>query len=160
VFFNWLKIACCASIVATVQAGELNTETIFSLRLKSLQVPKFMSLSDYQHKYILMSFFAPDCSWCFRQILAFNELSTGCSANLQVILIGTQGTRQELQQELRRSQTSLPAFLSSSALQQLIGPISATPVTLLFDPQGTQRAILKGYTPQSPLFEAICQEHQ
>ncbi len=152
--FN-IGAALALMVGAQAWAAEL-TPNVFSIALKSLQAPETTSLSQFHNKSLVVSFFEPDCPWCYRQILMLNDVQQRCSDQLQVILIGTQGTRQQLQNELRRSKTLLPAFASSSALLQLTGPIRATPVTFIFNGQGVKVAELKGFAPQSAILDGIC----
>ncbi|HEY6527426.1 MAG TPA: redoxin family protein [Cellvibrionaceae bacterium] len=128
----------------------------FALTLKSLQQPKAVSLAEYKNKNIILSFFEPDCPWCYQQIMTLKKLQARCADNTQIILIGVHATRQQLQQELRRVKTNLPAFEVNQTLLEITGPIAATPLTYFFNGAGIPSQVIRGYAPYHPAFEAAC----
>jgi len=138
--------------VATAQAD--NT-SLFDFTLPSLQENGGVPLEQYRGKVLLMSFFEPDCSWCYRQMKAFNKLLETCHLHLQPIAVGIKGTPSELRHELRRAKVSYPAFIGSGELLDAVGKVPATPWTLVSDGDGTIITTLRGYIPLPKLTQAF-----
>jgi thioredoxin-related protein len=137
----------CSSGFATENSKEnISSEKgFFALSLKSLQKPATVSFAQYKNKKIILSFFEPECSWCYRQIVLLDKVQKQCGNNVQVILMGIHGTRQELQRDLRRIKTESPAYEASQALLNLTGDITATPITFFINTQGEITHKLRGY---------------
>ena len=147
----------CISL-SNVSAQEFDSETkgIYSLSLKSLSKPEIVSLNTVKHKHLLISFFEPECRWCYRQLRMLNKLQQTCDDNIQPIMIGIHGTRQVLQQELRLINVTLPAFEASEALLKLTGNIDATPITFIVNEDGAITQRLRGYTPNHAIYQQLC----
>jgi hypothetical protein len=138
------------------QPTDARGSDFFALTLKSLLQPKVVALNEYKNKNIILSFFEPDCPWCFQQIMALEKLQARCADNAHIILIGVHATRGQLQQELRRIKTHLPAFEVNQRLLEITGPIVATPLTYFFNAAGMPSQVARGYAPDHPAFEAAC----
>lgn len=115
------------------------------LQLPSLSDNTIVSMADFRGKILLLSFFEPDCPWCYRQMKVFNQIQAQCSAQLQPLSVGVRGTDQKLRQELRRAKVRYRTARGTPALHQLVGHIPATPWTLIFDPQGQLLGTWRGY---------------
>ena len=141
------SLLCSSGLAAETHQANTNSEKgFFALSLKSLQKPETISFAQYKNKKIIISFFEPECSWCYRQILLLNKAQEQCGNNIQVILIGIHGTRQELQRDLRRIKSDLPAYEANQALLNITGDVSTTPITFLINTQGDITHKLRGYT--------------
>ncbi len=131
--------------------------TLLDVSLPDLRSHKNISLGNYPNKILLISFFEPDCAWCYRQMKTFNRLLEHCH-HLQPIGVGINGNRQALRKELRKAKARFPGLIANRALLDSLGTIPATPWTLVVNPQGEQLATLRGYHKLSQLGPALgCQ---
>ena len=115
------------------------------VQLPSLTDDSSVSFKDFHGKFLLLNFFEPDCSWCYRQMKVFNQINTHCSRQLQPLSVGVHGDKRSLRQVLRRAKVSYPSALGTQELQQMVGGIPATPWTLIFGPEGQLLVKLRGY---------------
>lgn len=84
----------------------------------------------------LLLLFGADCRFCKQQARLMASLKTKCP-QAQMALVGVQGERTELLQDLRQLQTPLPAFLASPAFLRAIDGVQAVPTSLLLNRDGT-----------------------
>lgn len=124
---------------------------LLDFELRSLEEPVVHDLGRYEGKPVLMMFFEPDCSWCYRQVRTINRLGEDCGAKFTAIAIGVNGNRAALQKELRRLRPDFPAYQASPALMEAIGEIDATPLSLLGDSNGDFLNWARGYLPEDEL---------
>ncbi|MFA0809732.1 TlpA family protein disulfide reductase [Microbulbifer epialgicus] len=125
--------------------------SLLDLELRSLTRPERTSLMLYRGQPALMVFFEPECSWCFRQVRAINQLLAQCPGQFQPLAVGTNGSRWALQAEYHRLRPDFPAFQVNSELLDKVGSIPATPFTLLIDRSGAPAGWLRGFTPKERL---------
>lgn len=153
-----INILLCLSLSSHIKA-EVKAENLHNFSLSSLQNKGQVPLSDYKDKILLLSFFEPDCKWCYKQMKAFNQLQEDCSHSIQPIAVGVHGRRSELKQELRKAKVSYPAFIASDKLLQATGDIASTPITLIIGAQGEFIAPLNGYITLEKFHEIfpVCQ---
>lgn len=137
------------SVAAATQAG-----TFVSYSLADLRSENSITLQEYSGKWVLASFFEPNCSWCFRQMKTFTRLTEKC-AHIQPVAIGINGNRQQLRKEVRKAKINYPAVNASKSLLDAVGEVPATPWTLIIDPQGHTLATLRGYYPLEQLGPAL-----
>ena len=45
-------------------------------------------MADFRGQILLVSFFEPDCAWCFRQMKALNQVEDQCGEHLQPLSVG------------------------------------------------------------------------
>lgn len=102
-------------------------------------------LADFQGRLVLMSFFEPECSWCYRQMKVFNRIQSECAQQLQPLSVGVNGDSHRLRKELRRAKVRYPAVQATAQLMRLVGTVPATPWTLVFGPQGELLGKMQGY---------------
>ena len=151
------SLLCSSGLAAETHQTNTNSEKgIFALSLKSLQKPETISFARYKNKQIIISFFEPECSWCYRQILALDKLQKKCGNNILVILMGIHGTRQELQHDLRRAKTNMPAYEANQALLNFTGDIAATPITFFLNTHGDITHTLRGYSSDNAALNQVC----
>lgn len=155
------KAAACTLLLLNLSLG-LTPQAFAALErvlLPSLSDDSWISLEDFQGKVVLLNFFEPDCSWCYRQMKAFNQIFTQCSHQLQPLSVGIHGNKERLRHELRRAKVAYPAALGTSELQQWIGEVPATPWTLIIGPHGELLGKLQGFIKQEQLlsiFSEFC----
>ena len=134
-------------------AGSALASNVYLLdfELRSLEQPEVHELQRYEGKPVLMVFFEPNCSWCYRQVKAINEVGEQCSDEFAAIAIGVNGNRQSLQKELRRLRPEFPAYQASPRLLESLGGIDATPLSLLSNADGEFANWSRGYLPADKL---------
>lgn len=133
--------------------------SLYDLALPSLTGPGSIPLADYRGRFLLLTFFEPDCGWCLRQLRALEALQGRCSDDLQSLAVGVHGRDLALRRELRRARVSLAAGRASGELLALVGEVPATPWTLLLGPAGEVVATLRGFVREEQLaagFPAFC----
>jgi thiol-disulfide isomerase/thioredoxin len=129
------------------------------IQLPSLRDKATINTADLYGKVVLLSFFEPDCPWCYRQMKVFNQIQSECDERLQPLSVGIHGTDQKLRSELRRAKVQYPAVRGTPALIQLTGEINATPWTLVFGPKGKLLVTWRGYmkfAQVQALFPKLC----
>ena len=152
--------ALLATAFLTIAAAPARADqgpSLLDWSLKSLEAPETRALDRYQGKPVLMMFFEPECSWCFRQVRAINALAERCGGGFQALAVGVNANRAGLKQELRRLRPDFPAYEASPALLQSLGGVPATPFTLLGDVTGTYLDWTRGYLPEAELEEFMRQ---
>lgn len=138
----------------SVAAEPANSEVnLHRYSLVSLHSNDNISLSHYKDKILLISFFEPNCKWCYKQMKVLNQLQESCKHSVQPVAVGVHGRRSELKQELRKAKVNYPAFIASDELLQATGAISSTPITLIISDKGEFIAPLTGYIPLKTLNE-------
>jgi thioredoxin-related protein len=129
------------SLGVTSQAAS----SIDEIQLPRLRDKTTIKIADFHGKIVLLSFFEPDCLWCYRQIKVLNQIQSECDEILQPLSVGIHGTDQKLISELRRAKAQYPAVRGTPALIQLTGEINATPWTLIIGATGQILATWHGY---------------
>ena len=155
--FKWLIVATWAL------ASIANAQGIYQQQMRRLNGDQHastpvQSLSQYQGTALLSSFFMPDCRWCQRQHKVLTQLQTSCP-KLQTIMLGVQGNKQKLRQELHREKNTFPAYIANKAIVQAIGAQSPVPMMLIFNQQGQLAFKTIGYTRQAKL-SALLKQHK
>lgn len=120
------------SVSNVVRAGEnpgSNTASIVSFDIRT---NKKVALFN-PHKASMFSFFEPDCSWCFKQIKALEKIQKNCEIDLHIVLVGTNGNKQQLHRFVQKTNNIFPAVQHPTELQKLTGKIKATPTNVFFD---------------------------
>ncbi len=153
---SWLAAALAFLLgpLTPAQAGSL-----FDLALPSLSGPETIELADYRGRFLLLTFFEPDCGWCLRQLRALESLQGRCGDGLQPLAAGVRGRDLALRKELRRARVTFPAGRASGELLALVGEVPATPWTLLLGPAGEVVATLRGFVREEQLaaaFPTLC----
>lgn len=126
-------------------ANSLAQGALQDLALPSLRGDGEHALSEYRGKVVLMSFFEPDCPWCYRQMKVLNRLQAQCGDHLQPLSVGVNGDVLRLRKEVRRAKVQYPALSATPSLMNVVGDVPATPWTLIFGPQGQLLGTLQGY---------------
>ncbi len=142
---SWRRLAALLLLGGAMAPLLWAQSSIYQLELAGLQSNTVVKLADYRGRWLLLSFFEPQCSWCQRQMRAFSELVEDCGERVQPLLVGINGRDDALREELRRAKVALPAGRANRQLLAVGGEVAATPTTLVFAPDGQQVARLQGY---------------
>lgn len=145
---------CC--LYSQVQAAPLS---LLDFHLPNIKEEGTLSLEQYRGKLLLLSFFEPNCRWCYRQMKVFNQVSRNCSHKIQPVAIGINGPAPKLRKEIRKAKVEFPALVATHELLSAVGKVPATPWTLVTDQNGNIVATLRGYMAAEKLnrlFEGTC----
>jgi thioredoxin-related protein len=130
--------------------------SLLDLELADLQEKQTLSLREIVSKearaeapnnpIILLSFFEPNCPWCYRQMKVFNKIEASCHQHIQPVVVGINGDVRALRKEIRKAKVNFPALKASKELMQQLS-VPATPWTLLIDADGRVVTTIRGYVP-------------
>lgn len=124
------------------------SDTSLNALLASKLIPinhKTAMISQPLNKGIILSFYAPDCAWCERQIKSLNKFQKECESAWATSLIGIKGNKQLLNKLLRKTHNTLPAFIATSEFLTQVPTLEATPLTLFIDSNRKILAVKRGY---------------
>ena len=152
------RLAGCLLAVVLPMAVSVYATPLLDFTLADLHRSEPRPLDEFRGKLVLISFFEPDCRWCYRQMRAFNRLGRQCDASLQPLAVGINGSVAQLRRELRRAKVKFPAFRASRRFLDDAGGVPATPWTLLLDPAGKVMATLRGYIPYEQLAAVFAEQ--
>ncbi|MBX2848611.1 MAG: conjugal transfer protein TraF [Acidiferrobacterales bacterium] len=143
---NHSAAALCSSIVifVTLFCPKALAVDLLNYQLKELNGIESHHLERYRGDTVLMVFFQPDCSFCVKQSKVLNQIQEKC-ADFQVIGVGVNGSRNDLQVELRAMRANYPAYQISPALQAEVGKVVGTPLMLIANKNGQFTQHLQGY---------------
>jgi len=116
------------------------------------------TLANYQGSPLITAFFMPNCRWCQRQHKVLKKIQHSCP-QIQTVMLGVQGSKQKLRQELIREKNTFPAYLANNNIVQAIGADSPVPMLLFFDQQGELAFKTVGYIREKKL-TAMLNQHQ
>lgn len=117
---------------------------LLEYQLKELSGTEVHDLGQYRGDTVVMIFFQPDCPFCVKQSRVLNQIQEECE-DFQAIAVGVNGSRSDLQVELREMRASYPAYEISPALQSQVGKVVGTPLMLIGDKKGNFTSHLQGY---------------
>ncbi len=100
----------------------------------------------------------PNCRWCQRQHKVLKKIQHNCPA-IQTVMLGVQGSKQNLRHELKREKNTFPAYLANNNIVQAIGAESPVPMMLFFNNQGTLVFKTVGYTSEEKLIALFTQHN-
>jgi len=148
--FKYLFIGLCAF------GFYANAQGIYQEQMQRIDISSQTphTLSDYAGSPLLTSFFMPNCRWCLRQHKVLKNLQARCP-KLQTVMLGVQGSKQKLKQELKRERNEFPAYIASRNIINAIGSNSPVPMMLIFNTQGKLAFKTIGYTHESKLMELL-----
>lgn len=118
--------------------------SLYQIELPGLNTNERIDIQNYEGQLLLLSFFEPDCRWCYRQMKVFNEIHNQCQA-IKPVAVGIRGDSRALRKEVRRAQVEYPAAEATSSLLAIVGEIPATPWTLVVNQKGEIIASVRGY---------------
>ena len=142
---------------------------MLDLKLPDLQQKQSLSLREIVSSYpnktqpnetiIVLSFFEPNCPWCYRQMKVLNKIESSCNHQVQPVVVGINGDARALRKELRKAKVTFPALKANKALMEQFS-VPATPWTLMIDGDGQVLTAIRGYMPLkdfADIFKYECQ---
>lgn len=148
---TWLLSAlAAAALLPGLLLGATNP-SLLEYSLKRLDKPSSESLVGHRGKPVLMLFFEPECSWCFKQVRVINNLPSSCRESFTALAVGVNGGKSDLKRELQRLRPTFPAYQASPELIEDIGGVPATPFALLGSADGEFHSWMRGFMPESKL---------
>lgn len=117
---------------------------LLKYELRDLQSEQLQRLDQFRGKTTLVMFFEPECPFCFKQTKILNGIQREC-ADFQAIGVGVNGSRRDLQEEIRHLDPSFPAYQVNAELQKEVGKVEGTPMMLVADKNGLYSSHLRGY---------------
>jgi len=112
------------------------------------------TLVSYKGTPLITAFFMPNCRWCQRQHKVLKKIQQSCP-QIQTVMLGVQGSKQKLRQELQREKNTFPAYIANNTIIQAIGADSPVPMMLFFNKHGELAFKTFGYTKQDKLTKLI-----
>ncbi|WP_337880749.1 hypothetical protein [Rheinheimera sp.] len=122
----------CAAPLSAADARADNSQAAV---LQYQKLPRLNQAAASSGRAALLLLFGPDCRFCKQQARLMQQLQQQCPS-VQLALIGVQGSKDELRQEIRQLQTSLPAFAVTAAFLRAIDGVDAVPTNLILDQEG------------------------
>ena len=116
---------------------------------------------NFQHvegKPSLLMFFEPECPWCLKQGKAFNQLLSQCPNAINIVALASHGNKSALRKAAWKMKLHFPAYLASQTMMKSLGPLPATPITLIIDDSGHLHSLLRGYVKLAQLLPQLKQE--
>lgn len=145
-FFKYgLSLLFCLSLLIPNAAYPNSKDRDLNNIIEALDINTHQKIELFNnHKPNLLSFFEPDCPWCYKQIKALKKFQAHCPNQLNIVLVGIHGKKQQLRQELKKTQSKLPAIEYTPALKKRIGKIAATPTNVFLEHNGKLAAKQRG----------------
>jgi thioredoxin-related protein len=129
---------------------------MLDFRLQSLHSQQVIDLNAYKGKILFLTFIDKDCSWCDKQLKAFNTLSIREEASaVQIIAVAMGGDVEAL--KAKTTGLEFPVVKASEELLTSIGGVKMTPYTLIADRKGNFMTKIVGYKSEDQL-ELIIEE--
>jgi thioredoxin-related protein len=133
-----------------VKGQSIYQQEMLRINADNNSISMIETLTHYQGKPLLASFFMPNCRWCQRQHKVLKKLQNTCPS-LQTIMLGVQGSKQKLRHELRRKKNTFPAYVANKSIIKAVGAKAPVPMMLIFDNQGQLVFKTIGYAPEEKL---------
>jgi peroxiredoxin len=133
-------------ITLVLLTGSATAEKFYMLdfRLQSLHQQQTVDLSRFKGEMLFLTFVEAECSWCDKQIEAFNTLLEGeHAASIRVIAVAIGDDTEALR--AKTSKAGFPVFKASEVLLESIGGVTLTPYTLIADRNGNFETKIVGY---------------
>ena len=138
---------------------------LLDLKLADLQQSQYVSLREIVNLHpinsedtvILLSFFEPNCPWCYRQMKVFNRIEAACQHSVQPMVVGINGDARALRKEIRKAKVKFPALKANKQLMEQFS-VPATPLTLVIDSGGEVLTAIRGYIPLKDFADLFKQE--
>jgi peroxiredoxin len=129
---------------------------MLDFRLQSLRNGQEVDLNDFRGKLLFLTFVKRECSWCDKQLEAFNALLEGEHAEaVRVVAIAMGDDTEAL--KAKTAEAAFPVLKASEALLSAIGGVKLTPYTLIADRAGNFETKIVGYTSKDQLESMIHQ---
>ncbi|MCL1124726.1 peroxiredoxin family protein [Shewanella surugensis] len=125
---------------------------------ENLVTHKIEYLQTLKGKPTLLMFFKPQCPWCLKQGKAFNRLLSHCPNAINIVALASHGDKAALRKALWKMKLDFPGYLADKAMMNSLGPLPATPITLIIDESGHLHSYLRGYVKLAQLLPQLRQE--
>jgi len=148
-----LTLILCISLsllTQTVNAQGVYQESMLRIDSQIFSNSTVEKLEAYQGSTMLLSFFMPKCKWCKRQHSALKRMQESCP-KLNTVMLGVQGSKQQLRRALKRKKNTFPAFIASPNIIKAVGSGSPVPMMLVFNKTGKLIFKTIGYTEENKL---------
>ncbi len=142
----------------TSHAQSIYQEQMLRLNAENYSVSQVQTLKAYQGNPMLTAFFMPNCRWCQRQHKVLKALHQSCP-DIQTVMLGVQGSKQALRQELQREKNTFPAYVANNNIIHAIGKQSPVPMMLFFNSQGEIKFKTIGYASKTKLSALLIQHN-
>jgi thioredoxin-related protein len=149
-----LLILYLSTFAFVTNAQSIYQQPMLRLNADNNSASQVQTLKNYQGAPLLTAFFMPNCPWCQRQHKILKRIQHQCP-EIQTVMLGVQGSKQNLRHELKREKNTFPAFLANNNIIQAVGADSPVPMMLLFNSEGTLIFKTVGYTKQDELTKLI-----
>lgn len=128
--------------------------SLLDYRLSSLKTEEMVDLHRYRGKPLYITFYKSECSWCGKQLAAFETLmKKGYGAKINVVAVALGGDTGRLRAMAR--QVRFAGVLASDRLLNDIGGVRVTPYTLVTDAEGNFKTKIVGYQSSDQLVKLI-----
>ena len=138
-------------LITTIQillfAPSLFAATLFDYPVININTNEAVSLS-LDTRPVVVLFFEPDCSWCFKQSKVYSRLAKRCQSEVQFIGLGVNGSRQAIKKEAWHLQAAFPLYMASRPMLDAIGSVDSTPLSVLLNSQQQIAGKARGYLNQ------------
>lgn len=142
-----LLAAFAASKASASDFSDLITE---QYKLKPLSTASKIAAKS-EDKVTIAMVYQPDCKWCKKQGQWLAKAHKQCNKDIDIVLIGNNGKKQQLKRELKHFHRDIPAFQANRKLLTAVGGVEASPTTLVFNEQGALIAKQRGFVKSSKL---------
>jgi len=143
----WFSLSILAQ---TVNAHGVYQESMLRIDSQVNSNSTVQKLEKYQGSTMLLSFFMPKCKWCKRQHSVLKRMQENCP-QLNTVMLGVQGSKQQLRRALKRNKNTFPAFIASPNIIKSVGSEYPVPMMLVFNKTGKLIFKTIGYTPENKL---------
>lgn len=156
---TYMGLLLCLSPSAFAENLARPQHSALHIPLQSVNDHSIIKLADLHGSTVLLSFFEPDCLWCYRQMTVFNQLSKRCQT-IKPVVVGINGNDQDYRKLTRRAKITYPAVKSSTVFRQHFNEVVATPWTYVLSNNGHMLGYLRGYRSLEQLLELFDQQCQ
>jgi len=117
---------------------------MLDFKLQSLHKQQEIDLNGFKGKILFLTFIKSECSWCDKQLNAFNTVLKGEHAEgIQVVAVAMGEDDETL--KAKTSESEFPVLKASEQLLESIGGVKMTPYTLIADREGNFETKIVGY---------------
>lgn len=142
-------VLLAALVAGETFASDFSDLIVDQYKLKPLSTSNNVAASD--DKVTIAMVYQPDCKWCKKQGQWLAKAHKQCNKNIDIVLIGNNGKKQQLKRELKHFHQEIPAYQANRKLLMAVGGIEASPTTLVFNSQGTLIAKRRGFITDNKL---------